>query len=249
MSETIPIITVENLTTRYGNKTIFKNVEFSIYPGEIFMITGVSGCGKTTLLNNMIGLLEAYSGSIKIDGDDITSSSENKKLSILRKIGVLYQGSALFGSMSLLKNVSLPLEELTELPPDAISIIAHNKLKMVGLESFCDYMPAEISGGMQKRTAIARAMVLDPKILFLDEPSAGLDPSTSAELDQIIMNLSKTLGITFVIISHDLSSIYNIGQRVIFLHQGEILAEGDPKILQKDKDLTVERFFNRESVS
>jgi len=248
MSET-PIIQVQNVTTGYGKKKVLSEVSFDVYPGEVFMITGVSGCGKTTLLNSMISLLEVISGDIFLDGSSIVKANEKERLAILRKIGVLYQSGALFGSMSLLENVSLPLKELTALPIDAIQRIAHNKLKMVNLDEFSHYMPASASGGMQKRTAIARAMALDPKILFLDEPSAGLDPSTSVELDQIIKNLSKNLGITFVIVSHDLSSIYNIGQRVIFLHDGRVMAEGKPEDLRKHKDPAVYRFFNREPVS
>ncbi|MFA6409137.1 MAG: ATP-binding cassette domain-containing protein [Gammaproteobacteria bacterium] len=248
MSEN-PIIKVQNVFTGYGSKKVLNDVSFEVYPGEIFMITGVSGCGKTTLLNSMISLLEVISGDIFLDGSSIVKANEKEKLAILRKIGVLYQSGALFGSMSLLENVSLPLKELTALPIDAIQRIAHNKLKMVNLDEFSHYMPASASGGMQKRTAIARAMALDPKILFLDEPSAGLDPSTSVELDQIIKNLSKNLGITFVIVSHDLSSIYNIGQRVIFLHDGRVMAEGKPEALKKHNDPAVYRFFNREPVS
>jgi len=246
--ERTPIIQVKNLATSYGAKKVLEDVTFSVYPGEIFIISGVSGCGKTTLLNNMIGLLEAYSGEIVIDGENVIHAGESKMLAILRKIGVLYQGGALFGSMSIIENVQLPLEELTLLPKEAISMIAHNKLKMVNLDAFSHYMPAAASGGMQKRAAIARAMVLDPKILFLDEPSAGLDPSTSAGLDQIIKNLSQILGITFIIISHDLSSIYNIGERIIFLHEGKVMAEGTPEEMRNNKDPIVARFFNRKPV-
>lgn len=248
MSEN-PIIQVQNVFTSYGSKKVLSDISFDVYPGEIFMITGASGCGKTTLLNSMISLLEVSNGDVFLDGESIVKANERERLAILRKIGVLYQSGALFGSLSLLENVSLPLQELTALPMDAIQRIAHNKLKMVNLDEFSHYMPASTSGGMQKRTAIARAMALDPKILFLDEPSAGLDPSTSVELDQIIKNLSKNLGITFVIVSHDLSSIYNIGQRVIFLHGGSVMAEGKPEALKKHKDPAVYRFFNREPVS
>lgn len=243
-----PIITVNNLTVGYGKLKVLEDINFAVYPGEIFMITGVSGCGKTTLLNSMIGLLSVKTGEILLDGDNIVTASEKKKLAILRKIGVLYQSGALFGSMSLLDNVQLPLEELTSLPKEAIEMIAHNKLKMVGLDDFSHFMPAKASGGMQKRAAIARAMVMDPKILFLDEPSAGLDPSTSSGLDQIIMNLSKVLGITFVIISHDLSSIYKIAKRVIFLHRGRVMAEGQPEQLRGSSEPSVAKFFNREPV-
>ncbi|MEI8055011.1 MAG: ATP-binding cassette domain-containing protein [bacterium] len=239
----LPIIKVQNLKVQYGSRVILENIQFEIYPGEIFMVIGGSGCGKTTLLTHMIGLLEPAFGDVLIDDQSISHSTQPQRLVILRKIGVLYQSSALFGSMNLLKNVSLPLEELTELPPDAITEIAHNKLKMVGLGDFGHYMPAEVSGGMQKRAAIARAMALDPKILFLDEPSSGLDPITSSELDKLVVNLANILGITFVIVSHDLSSICKIAQRVILLYQGKIIAEGKPQQLSGSSNPLVRSFF------
>ncbi|MBU1629199.1 MAG: ATP-binding cassette domain-containing protein, partial [Gammaproteobacteria bacterium] len=163
----------------------------------------------------------------------------------LKKIGVMYQSGALFGSMDLLENVRLPLEEFTALPSEAMDSIAGDKLAMVGLEGFEHYMPSEISGGMRKRAAIARAMALDPKILFLDEPSAGLDPITSLQLDRLIADLSQILGITFVIVSHELASIDAIAERVVMLHQGKILAEGDPKVLKEDRNPLIHDFFNR----
>lgn len=238
-----PIIKVHNLEARYGSKVILENIEFEVYPGEIFMIVGGSGSGKTTLLNNMIGLLKPFTGDVFIDDQNVYQSTETQRLKMLRKIGVLYQGGALFGSMNLLQNVSLPLEELTQLSPDAISEIAHNKLKMVGLGDFGHYLPAEVSGGMQRRAAIARAMALDPKILFLDEPSSGLDPITSSELDKLVVNLAHILGITFVIVSHDLSSIYKIAERVILLNKGKIIAEGKPQELGNSSHPFVKSFF------
>jgi phospholipid/cholesterol/gamma-HCH transport system ATP-binding protein len=238
-----PIIMVQNLKVKYGNDVILSDIKFEVYPGEVFMVIGGSGCGKTTLLNHMIGLLSPASGNILINGKSINNSTEMQKLGILREIGVMYQGGALFGSMNLLANVSLPLEELTQLPADAILEIAHDKLKMVGLGDYAYHMPAEVSGGMQKRAAIARAMALDPKILFLDEPSSGLDPITSSELDKLIVNLANVLGMTFVIVSHDLSSIYKIAQRVILLYQGQIIAEGKPQELSNSSHPFVKKFF------
>jgi phospholipid/cholesterol/gamma-HCH transport system ATP-binding protein len=240
-----PIVKVNALEARYNSRKILADINLAVYPGEVFMIAGGSGCGKTTLLNHMIGLLQPYAGEVLIDGENISVANPKQKLAILRKIGVLYQSGALFGSMTLMDNVRLPLEELTELPDDAITAIAYNKLKMVGLADFIDYMPAEVSGGMQKRAAIARAMALDPKILFLDEPSAGLDPIISSELDNLILSLAQTLGITFIIISHDLGSIYNIGKRVILLHQGRILVEGQPQDLRESSNPIVKKFFER----
>lgn len=245
--EVSPIIKVNNLVVAYGTRTVLKNISFNVAPGEVFMVIGGSGCGKTTLLNNLIGLLTPVSGEIIIDKNDLTKANEKERIEILRKLGVMYQNGALFGSMSLLDNVKLPLEELTDLPHEAIYEIAHNKLKLVGLGEFSNYMPAEISGGMQKRAAIARAMALDPQILFLDEPTSGLDPVISNELDQVILNLSKTLGITFIIVTHDLASIFNIGQRVIMLHKGMIVAEGSPKDLQQHHNPIVKKFLQRKS--
>lgn len=243
-TQTLPIIQVQNLIASYGDRVILDKISFHVNPGEIFMIVGGSGCGKTTLLNQLIGLLKPFSGSIIVDGEDVVNAHEGEKASYLRKIGVLYQSGALFGAMSLLQNVCLPLEELTALPPALIELIALNKLKMVGLGDFGDYMPVEASGGMQKRAAIARAMALDPKILFLDEPSSGLDPVISAELDQLIINLAQTLGITFVIVSHTLASIYRIGTRAILLQDGKILADGAPQLLRQHDNDFVRRFFS-----
>jgi phospholipid/cholesterol/gamma-HCH transport system ATP-binding protein len=243
-----PIITVKNLSVSYDKTLIIDAINFVVYPGEVFMIIGGSGGGKTTLLNSMIGLHEELTGNIIIDGNDITTAFDQQKHKILKKIGVMYQSGALFGSLTLLENVMFPLEELSDLPKSAIYEIALTKLAMVGLSSFADYMPAAISGGMLKRAAIARAMVLEPTILFLDEPSSGLDPVTSVQIDDLIKMLSQSLGITFVIVSHEIASIYNIATRVILLHNKKIVAEGDPKKLdQEHRDINdpVFRFFNR----
>lgn len=243
-----PIISVKNLTVKYDHLLVLNNISFDVYTGEIFMVIGGSGIGKTTLINHIIGLLDPESGDVLIDGDNILEKQDEQRLNILKKVGVMYQSGALFGSMSLLENVSLPLEELTELSKEAIQIIAQNKLNMVGLNDFYDYMPAEISGGMRKRAAIARAMALDPKILLLDEPSSGLDPITSAQLDKLISALSAALGITFIIVSHELSSIFKIAQRVIMLQDAKIIAAGNPRTLRDQCDnVVVKKFFNREA--
>ena len=244
------IIRVENFTAAYDDQVVLENVNFEVFAGEIFSILGSSGSGKSTLLKHMIGLYKPAAGRIFIAGHDVASAQGEERRQILRTFGVMYQSGALFGSMTLLENVSLPLEEFTDLPPDAIRLIALLKLKQVGLESSGDLMPAELSGGMQKRGAIARAMALDPRVLFLDELSAGLDPVTSAELDELVLSLSRSLKITFVVVTHELPSIFTIADRVIMLDKQVkgIVAMGKPQELRDHSDNPgVRQFFLRQA--
>jgi phospholipid/cholesterol/gamma-HCH transport system ATP-binding protein len=243
------IIRVQDLSARYGEQTIFDRISFEVRRGEVFAVLGGSGCGKSTLLKHMIGLYRPAEGHVWIDGADIATAVGDERRRILRKLGVMYQSGALFGSMTLRENIRLPLEEFTDLPDPAMDRIASSKLRMVQLEGCEQLYPAEISGGMRKRAAIARAMALDPAILFLDELSAGLDPITSADLDQTVLQLSRILGITFVVVTHELPSIFAIADRVIFLDKEKkgIVAEGPPAELRDRSEVElVRRFFRRE---
>lgn len=247
-SDNQAIIEVRGMSAGYAGRVVLRDINFSVRRGEVFIILGGSGCGKSTLLKNMIGLYPALSGEILIGGQDIVGAVGLERQKILQQFGVMYQSGALFGSMTLEQNVALPLEEWTNLPPMGRSLLARLKLQQVGLGEFADFLPSEISGGMQKRAAVARAMALDPRILFLDEPSAGLDPITSAGLDELIRSLSRNLGITFVIATHELASIYAIGDRALILERGTIVAEGPPQELRDHPTNDyVRRFFRRES--
>jgi phospholipid/cholesterol/gamma-HCH transport system ATP-binding protein len=244
------VIEVKGLTLGYAGKVVLENLSFQVRRGEVFVILGGSGCGKSTLLKHMIGLYPPMSGEVWFGGDNLVTTFGEQRVRVLRRFGVMYQSGALFGSMSVLENVRLPLDEFTELPAVAKEIIALTKLKLVSMESAANKMPADLSGGMQKRAAIARAMALDPGILFLDEPSAGLDPITSAGLDALIRDLSRDLGITFVVVTHELQSIFAIADRVIMLDgkARRIIADGKPEDLRDHSpDPWVRQFFNRQA--
>ena len=243
-----PVIVVENLTARFGSNTVFESVNFRVYPGEIFVILGGSGCGKSTLLKHLIGLYETSSGKVVVNGVDIRTADERQLRKVRRQLGVSFQSSALFGSMTLAENVALPLQEYTDLPREVVELIVKMKLGMVNLAGYDNHLPSEISGGMKKRAGLARAMALDPMVLFFDEPSAGLDPITSAELDSLIKSINAGMGTTMVVVTHELQSIFNIAHRIIMLDKDAkgIIAEGDPNWLKDHAtDPRVVNFFNR----
>lgn len=241
-------IEVDHAGQSFGGRVIFQDVTFSVAEGEVFVVLGGSGCGKSTLLKQMIGLLRPTSGRISVGGHDVVSEVR----AVRREIGVMFQSGALFGSMTLLENVMLPLRMFTDLPARARAEIARIKLALVGLGEAVNLLPSEISGGMAKRAAIARALALDPPILILDEPSAGLDPITGAGLDRLILDLRAALGCTFVVVTHELMSIFAIADRCVMLDRTArgMIALGTPRDLQQSSDHpTVRAFFNRDAES
>lgn len=251
MSARPTVISVRNLAVGYGNQVVLQGINFEVHCGEVLAIIGTSGSGKSTLLKNMIGLYTPMKGEVLIYGKDMVTARDAERLRLLRSFGVLYQGGALLGSMSVLENVRLPLDAFTRLPDMAKDLIALSKLRQVDLKASANRLPAELSGGMVKRAALARALVTDPAILFLDEPSAGLDPISSAGLDALFKDLSRGWGITLVMVTHELPSIYSVADRVILLDPitKGIVAEGNPDYLRDHAtNPLAQHFFRREAV-
>ncbi len=241
-------ITVNHLTMAYGSFVLMRDLNFTINHGDVFIIMGGSGCGKSTLLRHLIGLNEPAQGSIYYGDENFTTADPAKRQEMVRRMGVLFQSGALWSSMTLAENVGLSLGEYTDLTPAEIRNVASLKLALVGLKGFEDYYPSQISGGMQKRAGLARAMALDPEILFFDEPSAGLDPISSRLLDDLILELRDSLGATVVVVTHELASIFAIGNNSIFLdtESRTMIAGGDPKeLLAHSEQVTVRRFLTR----
>lgn len=241
-------ITVSHLTMAYGSFVLMRDLNFTINHGDVFIIMGGSGCGKSTLLRHLIGLNEPAQGNIYYGAENFTRADPAKRQEMVRRMGVLFQSGALWSSMTLAENVGLSLGEYTDLRPEEIREVASLKLALVGLKGFEDYYPSQISGGMQKRAGLARAMALDPEILFFDEPSAGLDPISSRLLDDLILELRDSLGATVVVVTHELASIFTIGNNSVFLdtETRSMIAGGDPKELLAHSQIpTVRRFLTR----
>jgi phospholipid/cholesterol/gamma-HCH transport system ATP-binding protein len=244
------LIEVRDLIAQYGEDIILQDVHLDVYPNEILAIIGGSGCGKTTLLRHLVGIQPPAAGTITIDGNDITGRDESSFDNALKKIGILFQGGALFGSMTISENVALPIREYTDLEPATVSDLVQMKLCSVDLAGYGDHLPSELSGGMVKRAALARALALNPEILFLDEPTAGLDPVISAEIEELILRINHSLGTTMVIITHSLNIIFKVAHRVIMLDKSAkgIVAQGDPSELKaKSPNPVVRQFFHRQS--
>ncbi|HOT38913.1 MAG TPA: ATP-binding cassette domain-containing protein [Candidatus Cloacimonas acidaminovorans] len=238
-----PVISIRNLIAKYGDLTVLDDISVDIFPGEITVILGSSGCGKTTLLKNILRLVEPVSGSVKFWGEEILDLDDIQMEKILRKLGVLFQSGALLNSISVYENISIPLELHTKLPRPLIDRIIQVKLNLVNLSEVLYKFPSELSGGMKKRAALARAIALDPQILFCDEPSAGLDPLTAASLDELILSLKKQLKMTIVVVTHELASIHRIADKIIFLEEGKMLFNGTLEEAKKAGIPQIDTFF------
>ncbi len=241
-----PIVQVKNLVAAYGNRTVLNGVNLDIYPGESLAILGRSGCGKSTLLRHMIGLAKPVSGQVLIKGQDIYAISEDEKVALFKKVGMLFQSAALFNSMTVGDNVAFPLREHTELEESTIQIMMKMKLDLVGLSGFDSFKPAQLSGGMKKRAGLARAIAMDPEVLFCDEPSAGLDPVVGAGLDNLILKLKKAFRMTIVVVTHEMASVFKMADRIAMMHEGKVLAVGSKEELSGSDNPIIRQFLNRE---
>jgi len=241
-------LSVSDLSIAYGSFQVLDHVTFDVRQGSCTIIMGGSGCGKSTLLKSLIGLLKPSRGKILLEGEDLWNVRTSQRQNLLRRCGVLFQGGALWSSLTIIENLSLPLQTHTKLDEKEIRELALYKLSLVGLSGFEEFYPSEISGGMRKRAGIARAMILDPSVVFLDEPSAGLDPLNSKRLDDLINELKQSLGVTFVVVTHELASIFEIGDHSVFLDakSKSVIAQGSPQfLLQNCENLDVQSFLKR----
>lgn len=240
-----PIISVRGLNSFYGRKQVLRDVSFDVEPHRIFVIMGMSGCGKSTLLKHLIGLKKSPPESVWIDGEDISKWNYDRWNDYWLRVGVLFQNGALFNSMTVAQNVSLPLLVHTDLPKDIVDIMVEMKLHMVGLSGTGPLMPSQLSGGMKKRAGLARALSMDPEILFVDEPSSGLDPITAAGLDELLLSLKEAFGMTLVVVTHELQSAFRIGDYMIVMDQGGIIAQGTPEEIRQIDNARVQQFLHR----
>lgn len=240
-----PEIVLQNVTVGYGDRTVLENITTVLPAGKISVILGGSGCGKSTLLRNILGLVSLKSGSIRLGDVDLYGMTDQEAMAMRRRLGVLFQDGALLGSMPLGQNVAMPLREHTALDEGMIEEVVRMKLKLVGLEPFVHYFPRQLSGGMRKRAGLARAMALDPAILLCDEPTSGLDPITSADLDQLILELKATFPMTIVVVTHDLDSLFTIADFVVVLDKGKMLFQGSLEALKINTDPFIVRFLGR----
>ncbi|HOD50226.1 MAG TPA: ABC transporter ATP-binding protein [Candidatus Hydrogenedentes bacterium] len=241
------VIEVRNLVAHYGEQLVLNDVTLEVPKGEIFVVIGGSGCGKTTLLKHMTGLLTPTSGHIYYSGTDITTLDEDQLSSIQRHIGIAFQSGALFNSLTVGENVALPMREYTDMQEDLIEAMVLLKLSLVGLSAAKDLLPEQLSGGMKKRAGLARAIALDPPIVYFDEPSAGLDPIMASGLDDLILDLKRLLGITFIIVTHELDSIKKIADHVLMLDGGQAVFRGTVQEAQQSSNKRVRQFFERKA--
>ena len=244
MAEREVVAEVRDLVKKFGDRTVLNGVNLKVYRGETFVIMGGSGCGKSTLLRHMIGNIKPTSGRVILLGKDITDLYGQDLDAVRKKIGMSFQSSALFDSMTVGENVSLPLKEHTKLEKSVIDIMIKMKLEIVGLRGFEDLMPSEISGGMKKRVGLARAIAMDPQIIFYDEPTAGLDPIVAAVIDRLIIDLSKKLQVTSIVVTHDMKSVMAIADRIAMLYEGKVLETGTADEIRNSNNEMVQQFIN-----
>lgn len=244
---TEPVVEVNHLVRKFGNRTVIDDLSFTIHRGETLVIMGGSGCGKSTLLRHIIGVMKPSAGSVKIFGEEITAMNDRQIEEIRRRFGMLFQSGALLASLTVGENVALPLLQHTDLSADEVEETVTQKLQMVGLSGFNNLKPAEISGGMRKRVGLARALALDPELLFSDEPTSGLDPIMTAVVDKLTLELTKEAGMTAVVVTHDMTSAFRIASRMIMLGRGKILAQGTPDEIRTHPDPEVQQFINGEA--